>query len=424
MLDDDTIKHVQEMREKGASINRIARELGLSRPTIYKYLSPTHDDPEAEQTYPAPESEQGAGHTYLPTKKKVPEIHPKVAEAKANAEVLEWKIEEEKNRQKLEEVVTGPKEHPALAKKKARVEVAKLDLDEYQARKQLKKLKTEELEKAKAEQEEKIQRETERKRLEEERRRIEQHRHWIEEQKAYALNYCIPFGLDVPVSVKFQIKDKVGEVVKNRGEGEDRWTIQHLIEETVEEILKPLVDEKKARQEAEELRRKEAEARRKEEKAKEERARKIKQIQKALEGVDLYISQNRLEPYVNEEVKKKINAQIYTQLLEVLPEGIFYTPTSEVRELLDLIFWDTKQKKKEAEEKQKSIQRLIEIGMNRLSIYILKYWSELAPFEPGEQEEAKQHLEKKLTEEIQGDEGEQEVRELVDEILNEYFFED
>ncbi len=413
MIDEDTQKRIKEMRGEGRSVSSIARELDLSRPTVLKYLH-DHSTPKVSQHLPS-----------LFSKKVIPVEQPsqKVTDQREDVEIIQLEVEKQKAAKELEKI-TGSKEPLIVAKKKAKVEVAKLDLDEYQARKQLKRLKTEELQKAKAEQEEKIQRETERKRIEEERRRIEQHRHWIEEQKAWALNWCIPFGVDVPVSIKFQIKDRVGEVLKNRSEGEDRWAIQHLIEETVEEILKPLVDEKKARQEAEKLSRKEDEARRKEEKTKEERSRKIKQIQKALEGVDLYISQNRLEPYVNEEVKKKIKDQVYSHLLETLPEGIFFTPTSEVRELLDVILQDTKQKAKQAQEKQKSIQRLIEIGMNRFSIYILKYWSELAPFESGEQEEAKQHLEKKLTEEIQGDEGEQEVRELVDKILNEYFFED
>jgi hypothetical protein len=416
MLDEDTIKQIQKMRENGASINRIAHELQISRPTIRKYLSPTGDDPEAEQFDPTPEPEQRVGHIYPSTKKKVPEIHPKVAEAKANAEVLGWKIEEEKNKQKLEEV-TGPKEHPALAKKKAKVEIAKLDVDQYEAKKRLQELKEEEKKKAQAEEEAKLEKERERKRIEEEQKRAEAHEKWIQEYQDQALSWWLPWGLSIPSTLKFEIKDAIAKVLKNRSQSEDSYEIERLLKETVNAIIEPYLKEQEEKRRIEESKRRET--------------KKVQLIQSALSEVDDYIRAQGLEAYVDQQTREKVKEYIREHFMKTLTGNERFIPSYDIREVLDSVFKNLKEKvtkEKEAEEakarKERKIEALIQVGMERMNFYIVKNYDDLQPLNNKEEEEAKEYLQKELREEIEGDESRQEVEKLTDECLDIFFFED
>jgi len=291
----------------------------------------------------------------------------------------------------------------------------------------LEALKKEEIRKAQAEREAHLQRieEAERIRKEEERIAEEQekrkrHREWIEDRKNYAVNCCLPFGVDIPPSMRFQIKDKVGEVLTNRSE--DEYGIYDLISETVKAVLQPHLDEQEVKREAEELRRKGEEAKRK-------RAKKTELINRALGEVDDYVKRNRLSPYVNEEAKKKIREQIYNHLLETLPDDIWYVSDSQVREILDSALTDTKEKAREDERKaylgkikEMKVKDLLQAGMNRLSYYLLINSKELGTVTPEEREEARRHLEKELREEIEGDETVQEVEKIANQILADFFF--
>ena len=166
-----------------------------------------------------------------------------VVAKREDTEMTELELRKQKAVRELEKVV-GPKEHPALQEKRARVEVAKLSVEEFEAQKKLEALKKEEMRKAQAEREAHLQRIEEAERIRKEEERIaeekekrKKHREWIEDRKNYAVNWCLPFGVDIPPSVRFQIKDKIGEVLTNRSE--DEYEINDLIRETVKAVLQP-----------------------------------------------------------------------------------------------------------------------------------------------------------------------------------------
>jgi hypothetical protein len=280
----------------------------------------------------------------------------------------------------------------------------------------------EELNRIEVEQEARLEREVMHKRLSEREEKEEKHRQWVEGRKNYAVNFCLPLGTKIPETVKFRIKDAVGEVLKNRSENE--YGIQGLIEETVEAVLRPFLNEQEARRKAEDLRRKEEEAKRK-------RERKIELIKKALVEVDKYVKNNHFEAYVSGETIKMVKNYIYIYLLKTLPEEIWFAPEGKVREMVEDIFKKAKKEieeaeeaKKEDEEKQEKRNRLVGIGMGKYNAYINKHQSELEPFEPGEREEGRQYLERELKREIVGTETDQEVAEITEEILDEFFFEE
>jgi len=64
------------------------------------------------------------------------------------------------------------------------------------------------------------------------------------------------------------------------------------------------------------------------------------------------------------------------------------------------------------------------MGMNHLKFFLLVNRKELRTINAEESEEARQYLEEGLSEEIEGNEMDEEVRRIADEILDGYFFED
>ena len=428
MIDKSLQEEVRALRGEGMSINAIAKAVQISRPSVYKILGDhLDDDPESIEQRP----DRHRHHPFSDQKREViPVSNPsqRVVAKREDTEMTELELRKQKAVRELENV-TGSKEHPALQEKRARVEVAKLSVEEFEAQKKLEALKKEELRKAQAEREAHLQRieEAERSREEEERIAEEQvkrkkHQEWIEDRKNYAVNCCLPFGVNIPPSVRFQIKDKVGEVLTNRSENE--YGIYDLIRETVKAVLQPYLDEQEVKREAEELRCKGEEVKRK-------RAKKIELINRALGEVDDYIKRNRLDPYVNEEAKKKIREQIYNHLLETLPDDIRFVPDSQVREILDSALKDTNEKAREVERKayldkikEIKIKDLLQVGMNRLSYYLLINSKDLETVTPKERDEAKRFLEKALREEIEGDETFQEVEKIANQILDDFFFEE
>jgi len=407
MLDPQQIEEIKTLTSKGYKPSRIAKELQIDRATVRKYSM-----------------EEGI-EEIEPKKRQVPEVHPRVVEAKANAETLQWKIEEEKARQQLEKI-RPPEEHPIVARKKAEVESKRLDLDLFKTQKELEALKEAERRKA-WEEEQRILREIERaEQVAKDEEKKEKRQRWIKGWQDWALSWGIslPWGVSLPTTLKFQVRDAVAVALQNRSESESDWDIRQLVRETASTITGPFLGELETKRKAEESKRREEEAKRK-------RAKKIEFINKALgREVDDYIKRNRLDPYVNEEAKKKIREQIYNHLLETLPEEIWYVPDSQVREILDSALKDTKERAREVERKtyldkikEIKIKDLLQAGMNRLSYYLLVNSKDLGSVTPKEREEARRYLEKELKEEIEGNETVQEVEKIANEILDDFFFE-
>lgn len=71
--------------------------------------------------------------------------------------------------------------------------------------------------------------------------------------------------------------------------------------------------------------------------------------------------------------------------------------------------------------KEERKKALLEVGMNVLDLYLLFHRKRIEPIDNVEKEEVKRYLERKLKEEMEGNETEHEVWEIANEILNEYF---
>jgi predicted transcriptional regulator len=121
---------------------------------------------------------------------------------------------------------------------------------------------------------------------------VERHQKWIEDMQKWALSNCIPFDVDIPSSLKFQITDEVGKVLENRHERENMWEIRRLIEESVKGLVQSYLDEQEAERKAEEADR--------------NRIRKAQLITSALGEVDRCVFINRLESYLNENARNRM----------------------------------------------------------------------------------------------------------------------
>jgi len=413
MIDGDIQKEIREMREKGSSISRIARELGLSRPTVLKYLY-DHSAPRVSQ-----HTSPSIGKRVIP----VDRPSQKVIDQREDVEIVDLEVEKQKSLKELEKV-TGPKEHPALVEKRARVEIVNLDLDEYEAQKKLEARKKEEMQKAQAEEEARIAREREQEQLAEERSRLADREKWIEEYQNKALTWWLPRGISITTTLRFQIKDEIKKALVNRSEDEDQWEIERLVRETVNIIIQPFLDEQKAR-------------------------RKLQLIQlQVLPKVEPYIRSAGLGAHVDAETQEKAKEYVYDHFMKTLTGNELIIPSHQVTELLNNFFRPIKEKvrgiqeeqerqareKREAEERgfwenmkkkreKEEIGSLLEIGMNRFNYYLLANRKELGVIGAKEQERARRHLERELREEVEGNETDEEVEKMTDEILDRFFFE-
>lgn len=433
MTDEETIKQIRKMREGGISVSSIARELGLSRPTVLKYL---HD-------HSAPKVSQ---HT--PPSKIIPVNRPseRVVKQREDVEIVGLEVEKQKSLKELEKV-TGPKEHPALVEKRARVEVVKLDLDEYEARKRLEALKEEERRKAQTEEEARVREEIEQERVADERRRLAERERWIQKWQDWALSQGIPWGVSLPTEWKFKVKDAVGEVLKNRSEDEPKWDIEQLVKNTINAIIQPYLDK--------------LEAERKTEEAKRREARKANQIQSNIYQVDSYISSQGLEAYFDQETREEVRKCVHDHFMKTLTGtelslfiyyevgkfiNTFLKPIREkIREAQEeeskkkekerLERERQEREKKEAKERafleklkeeneEERIEGLLRVGMNRFNSYLITNRKDLGSIDAKEKEEARRYLEGELKGEIEGNETDEEVEKIADEILDDYFFEE
>jgi predicted transcriptional regulator len=428
MIDEEIVRKIQEMGREGVSVSSIGRQFGLSRFTVRKYLEDESNHHETEKA-----------HSFIPKKKaafvlnrtsETHPIHPRVAEAKANADVIHYRVQEEREKQELEKVV-GPKEHPALVEKRARVEIVNLDLDEYEAQKKLEARKKEEMQKAQVEEEARIAKEIEQEQLTEKQKRLTEREKWVRGWQDWALSREIPRGVSIPADIKFRIKDAVAKALMNRSEQENRGDIEELIKITTQSILQPLLD--KVRVE-----------------------KKIQLIETwAFPQIDTYIKGQGLEGYLNEEGKGKIREDVKNHFMKVLTGtesfifsfqvtdvlNIFLKPVKESKaeterkarearverikkerervEGEEKAFWDTVKERRRKEE----IESLVQAGMNRFNYYLLANRKELGVIDAKEQERARRHLERELREEVEGNETDEEVEKIVDGILDNFFFE-
>jgi len=432
MIDEETIKEIHKMRQDGASVSSIARQLALSRPTVLKYL----------HNYSTPK----ANHLHTPPSGKkvilVQRPSQRVIDQRENVEIVQLEVERQKATKELEKV-TGPKEHPALIEKKARVEVAELDIREYEARKKLQALREEELKRAQAEEQARIQKEMERQALQEERERKEKHENWIKGWQNWALDYGIPWGVSLPAEWKFKIKDTVGEVLRNRSQDEPKWDIEQLIKNTINVTIQPYLDELGSKKKVEETKRREG--------------RKNQLISwMVFPEVDAYLRAQGLDLYIDEETKKKLKEYVRNHFMQTLTGNELIVSPNQVKEFLDKSLRSTKEKvkrmeeeackekaKRERQEKEKReaerrafwekveeenekrrIEELLQIGINRLNWYLLVNRKELGTIDAKEEERAKRHLERELKEEIEGNETDEEIEKIADEILDDFFFEE
>jgi hypothetical protein len=270
----------------------------------------------------------------------------------------------------------------------------------------------------------------------------ERRRKWIEEWKDFAITWGIPWGESAPATVKFQIRDGVEEVLRRRFENEDYFSIRELVTETARSIFQQYRAEREIKKKAQKVKKEEEEARKKAELENEEKRRKEKRkdelIQSALAEVDSYIKAHELESLVDIIIKKDLEDQIRKHLEKSLTGEESIPPYTLTKQLLDTLLKETKNqaawmKQQKAEEverehrkkmKQERVKRLIRIGLNHVSNFIRENQKELENVDYFERKEAEQYLKEELEDEVQGDESDQEVKELADEILEDFFFGD
>lgn len=181
MIDFETVKEIKKLSEKGISVSRISRELNISRPTVLKCLR--EDD--------GSQSHHEGQYPFIPKKNVIPVIveHPSP----------ELKKERESTESRGQEVLQ-----------------AKSTIELMLAEREIKKLSKED------------------ERIEE----IGRHNEWIQKWQDWALNSIVSYR-DLPITIRFSVKDKVREVLQHREESDGSSVIRELVEETIANILLP-----------------------------------------------------------------------------------------------------------------------------------------------------------------------------------------
>ncbi len=134
MIDTETTKEIRRMAEKGASISRISRELGVSRPTISKCLKDDEEPPKNRH-----HSESKEGHYPFISKKSIIVDRPSeiLKKERETTEIAGLRVEQAKTAKELEEI-KGPQISPELQKKKDDLEIKKINLEEFEIEERLK----------------------------------------------------------------------------------------------------------------------------------------------------------------------------------------------------------------------------------------------------------------------------------------------
>ena len=340
-----------------------------------------------------------------------------------DVEITELELRKERATKELEKV-RGPQEHPLVIEKKAKVEEAELDIREYEARKKLQALRGEELKRAQVEEQVRLEKELERRRIEEQQNRAEAHQKWVEEWQEWALTQGVS-RISIPADIKFRIKDAVAKALMDRSEQENRSDIEELVKITIQSILQPFLDKVKA----------------------EKKSRLIETW--AFPQIEAYIGAQGLGGYLSEESRGKIREDVKNHFIKVLTGNEAVIWPNEIFDLLDTSLKSIKEKAREAREEkikkererveggekafwekvkekniQNNIQELMEIGMNRFNWYLTIHRKELEPLKYEAREKARRYLEGELREGIGGAETDEEVRKIVDQILSDFFFEE
>ena len=423
MIDQGVREEVVRLKEKGMSIATIARQFGISRGSVYGILNggSGNDQPR----------ERGRHRPFITKKKEVaPERpSPRVRDRRDDVEVVSLEVERQKGLKELKNII-GSQVSPELQKKKDEVEIKKLDFEEFEANRKLAAARGEEERKAQIEEEVRIERERERRRIEAERKAIEAHTRWVGEWQEWGLSNAIPRGVSIPVDIKFRIKDAVAKALMDRSEQEN--DIEELVKITTQSVLQPFLDKMRAE-------------------------KKIRLIESwAFPQIDTYIKAQGLEGFLNEEGKGKIREDVKNHFMKVLSGSESFIFSFQVADFLDIFlkplkekvrgareekgrerqerekqarekraieerdFW---QKRREKREKER-VEELVQTGMSRFNYYLLANRKELGVIDAKEQERAKRFLERELKEKIKGNEDDEEVEKLADGILDEYFFEE
>lgn len=420
MVDEENVRQIREMRSRGDSISSIARTLGLSRPTVRKFLQDSDSRPQGDRpphkSFPfhAKEKETEAGDV-------IPVRNPslRLREKRETVEEAELDVRRERAIKELEKI-RGPQEHPLISEKRAELETKKMSLEEFKIERELEALKQEEKKKAQAEREFHLQRIREAEEAREKEEKAERHEQWIMRWQQWALSEVIASDVSLPVDVKFTIKNETRKLLESMPE--DEPDTEELVRSKVETIIKPYLEQmEQARRIAEEKRKQEEDRKRKE--------RRDEFINKALKEVDIYVCEGSLDRWVNEETKNKIRNLIKNHLTETLPQDIIFPPYASVRKILESAFEGVKERVREVEEKaakermrQERVEQLIQMGMNRFNLYIVKNYDDLQPLDSKKEERARQYLREELKKKIRGDESKEEVENLTDDILDDFFF--
>jgi len=139
MLSNGDAEKIQELRDRGFSVSKIARETGCDRKTVRKHMG---EDGSIEQEHhpvinkPHPESRESQ-HPFIP--KKIPADQPsqRIRDRRDDAEIVSLEIERQKGLRELEKVI-GSQISPELQKKKDNLEIKKISLEEFEVEERLK----------------------------------------------------------------------------------------------------------------------------------------------------------------------------------------------------------------------------------------------------------------------------------------------
>jgi len=430
MVDPETIKEIQKLSKQGESLSSIAKQFGVSWLTARKYAAGEENSGQDESRL-----FHRKHHSSIPQRKVIPVERPsrKVIDQREDVEIVGLEVEKQKSLKELEKV-TPQREHPLVVERKAKFEAKKLDLDEFKVDRELQALREEERKKAEVEEEDRFEREIERAVLAEEQEKARKHFKWVEGWKEWALTWGVPRGVSIPADVKFKVKDGVGKVLIDRSEHESKWDIEELVKITTQSVLQPYLD-----------------------KVKVEKKTRLIQLY-ALPKIEDYIRDQRLEAYVDEESKGKIREYVRNHFMKVLVGNEVIISSSQVTDFLDTFFKPIREKIRDAQEKERRekerermekmrqereareakekafweklkeeneeerIEGLLQIGLTRFNSYLITNRKELGSIDAKEKEEARRYLEGELKEEIEGNETDEEVRKIVDEILTDFFF--
>lgn len=435
MLTEEEKDKILELKGQGYSDFKIGKMLGVDPKTVAKHSRGNNsgggEGPSLSIKNRHPEL-RGGQHTFIPKKSVIPVTNPsqKVVNQREDVEVTELEVRKEKAVVELGKI-KGPQVSSRLQEARDQVEITKLSVEQYEAKKKLKGFVEEEERKARAEEEDRFEREIERQMLAEEQERTKQHLKWIEGWKEWSLTWGVPRGVSIPADVKFKIKDGVGKVLMDRSEQESKWDIEELVKITTQSVLQPFLDKVKA-----------------------EKKTQLIQLY-ALPKIEDYIRAQGLTAYVDEETKGKVKEHVRDRFIKTLTGNESFILSHEVTNLLDTFFKPVKEKikqaqeeerrekqerekrereKREAEEKafwekvrekreKEEIEELLQTGMGQFNLYLLRNRKELGIVNTQEQERAKRHLERELKEQIEGTETDEEVEKIADETLDSFFFE-